>query len=175
MSGVNVGTKYRIGRFMARQGNRCALCEMQFRADDDINLDHIIPRSKGGSDLQHNLQATHVHCNSLRGDMSMIQWRAERSLLLNGISPSSPAIDLVPFVPSERFPSPDAVIAQLMARVDLLERANRTVAADWKRLKEEIEAIKIALGPWAYAKQSLADAVKELKKRAKKPNVVHDA
>ena len=31
-------------------------------------LDHVIPRSKGGSDDRSNLRTAHLWCNSLRGD-----------------------------------------------------------------------------------------------------------
>ncbi len=62
------------------QSGRCALCGgRMFRnrfeaphariwAKQRATLDHIIPRSKGGSDQPENLQLTHARCNKIKGD-----------------------------------------------------------------------------------------------------------
>lgn len=34
----------------------------------DINVDHIIPKSKGGSNKLSNLQLVHIKCNELKAD-----------------------------------------------------------------------------------------------------------
>lgn len=48
---------------------RCARCGKNFRKED-IEVDHIIPRSKGGGNDIRNLQALCLHCNrSKRDDM----------------------------------------------------------------------------------------------------------
>lgn len=45
----------------------CALCG---KAVDiaDASRDHIVPRSRGGSNARDNIQLTHKHCNNLKGD-----------------------------------------------------------------------------------------------------------
>lgn len=49
---------------------RCVRCGRSFRKGD-IDIDHIIPQSRGGSDSEWNLQCLCVHCNrSKRDDMS---------------------------------------------------------------------------------------------------------
>ena len=47
----------------ARDGNKCKHCA----ATSDLTLDHIIPRSAGGSDEITNLQTLCSHCNSAKG------------------------------------------------------------------------------------------------------------
>lgn len=46
----------------------CGICGQQIVLKDDMNIDHIIPRSKGGSDDESNLQLSHALCNRLKGD-----------------------------------------------------------------------------------------------------------
>lgn len=66
--------------------NRCQVAKRR------ATLDHITPRSKGGSDRLTNLQLAHSGCNSLRGDMFLDRWRekievGEIPLRRNGTSP----------------------------------------------------------------------------------------
>lgn len=56
-----------------RDGGRCPLCEVEIPEedllnDDLVNLDHIRPRSHGGSNTLKNLQVTHIKCNSRKGN-----------------------------------------------------------------------------------------------------------
>lgn len=49
---------------------RCVQCKKLFRKSE-IDIDHIIPQSKGGPDAIWNLQAMCKHCNrSKQADMS---------------------------------------------------------------------------------------------------------
>lgn len=62
------------------QSGQCALCgKPMFRnrfdaphariwAKQRATLDHIIPRSKGGSDASENLQLAHARCNKIKGN-----------------------------------------------------------------------------------------------------------
>lgn len=34
----------------------------------DLSLDHIVPRSRGGSDYLHNMQPAHRKCNEQKGN-----------------------------------------------------------------------------------------------------------
>ena len=46
------------------QNNICPLCNAILPEDTiNIHVDHIYPRSKGGSNAKYNLQATHSECN----------------------------------------------------------------------------------------------------------------
>ena len=42
------------------------MCELNFRSEDVIEIDHITPRSMGGSDESSNLMALHRHCHIKR-------------------------------------------------------------------------------------------------------------
>lgn len=46
----------------------CALCGKEISNTQELTLDHIIPRSRGGSDKLHNMQPAHKHCNELKGN-----------------------------------------------------------------------------------------------------------
>lgn len=49
------------------QGGHCNGCAEHFRPQN-LTIDHIIPRSKGGTDHVQNLQLLCGHCNSVKGD-----------------------------------------------------------------------------------------------------------
>lgn len=53
-------------------GTVCHLC----RQDGARTADHLIPRSKGGSDDPANLRPAHQGCNSLRNNMDLAEWFA---------------------------------------------------------------------------------------------------
>ena len=60
----------------ARDGWACQICSepVDYLADPHSDwypsLDHIVPRSRGGSDDVSNLRLAHRWCNSVRGDLS---------------------------------------------------------------------------------------------------------
>jgi 5-methylcytosine-specific restriction endonuclease McrA len=48
-----------------RDGGRCHVCGKQ-TSRSNFHIDHLIPRSKGGSDAAGNLAVTHPFCNQTR-------------------------------------------------------------------------------------------------------------
>jgi hypothetical protein len=50
-------------------GDICPHCGFRIASRHHANVDHIIPKSKGGSFARDNLVATHLWCNSLRGNI----------------------------------------------------------------------------------------------------------
>jgi RNA-directed DNA polymerase len=46
-----------------KQGGKCLECGLQFQAGDKLEVDHIIPRSQGGSNAYYNKQLLHRHCH----------------------------------------------------------------------------------------------------------------
>ena len=60
----------------AAQKCRCAGCGHP-TVKYAMELDHIVPRSKGGSDAPDNRQLLCRHCNSVKGDRDMDYLRAK--------------------------------------------------------------------------------------------------
>jgi RNA-directed DNA polymerase len=58
---------------LKRQKGKCHHCELIFRDGDIWEIDHIIPRSKGGKDEYNNTQLLHKHCHDIKtiGDGSV--------------------------------------------------------------------------------------------------------
>ncbi len=46
---------------------KCVKCGKSFRKGD-IDIDHIIPKSKGGTNSRYNLQCVCKHCNRSKGN-----------------------------------------------------------------------------------------------------------
>lgn len=58
---------------IARDGMICTYCEGRL-TNFDIVLDHVIPRTKGGSDRSDNLVVSCKKCNSKKSDVSVIEF-----------------------------------------------------------------------------------------------------
>ena len=59
--------KYVRTRLFGDQHGECALCGKPMLWAE-ANLDHRIPLAAGGADAWHNLQMTHITCNSAKAD-----------------------------------------------------------------------------------------------------------
>ena len=57
-------------RLYEEQKEKCNACETKFRILD-LELDHIIPKSKGGGDYYENYQLLCANCNRIKGDRPM--------------------------------------------------------------------------------------------------------
>ena len=51
-----------------RDGYHCGYCGLKFHSNQ-LSRDHIIPRSRGGLDVWHNVVAACKHCNCKKDDM----------------------------------------------------------------------------------------------------------
>lgn len=49
-----------------RGGVLCHICGKQITSTQDLTIDHIIPKSRGGTSKFENLQPAHSKCNSLK-------------------------------------------------------------------------------------------------------------
>lgn len=70
------GFNHRISKLIRRQKGYCNGCVQKFTPMDIIEVDHINPKSKGGSDKYENLQALHKHCHIQKS-------RFEKSVSIN--------------------------------------------------------------------------------------------
>lgn len=71
-------TKVRVAR---RDNYTCQVCGEHLR-DDDMEFDHVIPVSKGGSGEEHNLRLTCFDCNRKKSDrtdefLASLEWDAD--------------------------------------------------------------------------------------------------
>ena len=57
--------KKKLKELLKRQKGECGICKLQLSINA-ANLDHIVPKSIGGSGAMFNLRATHVECNTKR-------------------------------------------------------------------------------------------------------------
>ena len=65
----------RMALLLKRQKGRCPRCELLFRNEDVMEVDHIIPRAIGGKDEFKNLQLLHRHCHDVKtkADLELIK------------------------------------------------------------------------------------------------------
>jgi len=56
----------RVATLLKSQEGKCAHCELFFKDGDIWEVDHIIPKSKGGRDEYKNLQLLHRHCHDTK-------------------------------------------------------------------------------------------------------------
>ncbi len=57
------GTPKSKAKLLKRQKGKCNYCGLYFKENDILEVDHIIPKSKGGKDIYKNLQLLHKHCH----------------------------------------------------------------------------------------------------------------
>jgi RNA-directed DNA polymerase len=53
----------RMATLLKKQKGKCKWCNLYFKDGDLLEIDHIIPKSKGGKDRYDNLQVLHRHCH----------------------------------------------------------------------------------------------------------------
>jgi hypothetical protein len=62
-----------------RDGNRCVYCGVVFRPDE-LTLDHVQPRMRGGDASDGNLVACCVPCNTAKGGQAAWAYLADRDV-----------------------------------------------------------------------------------------------
>lgn len=82
------GIRTHLPTLVAQQGGLCGICGKPLPVElDEIHVDHIRPRSRGGTDAVGNLQAAHAHCNQSKGA------NLTSGTLLNTLSGMRPLIE----------------------------------------------------------------------------------
>ena len=54
--------------YKEKRNKHCYICNKKINHLKDANLDHVIPKSKGGSNKPKNLRLTHIECNYEKAD-----------------------------------------------------------------------------------------------------------
>ena len=65
----------RRNRIWHEHGGRCVYCGLE-APDEEQTLDHIVPRSKGGTSSQDNLRPCCRNCNTKKADRTLDEFRA---------------------------------------------------------------------------------------------------
>ena len=81
-------------KLLERDGDRCWLCGEPFsnKSGRKPSLDHVIPKSKGGTTAMDNMRLAHSRCNYKRGDSGIIPGvsrTVHRIKEIPGINPSN--------------------------------------------------------------------------------------
>jgi RNA-directed DNA polymerase len=67
----------RVSRLLQRQKDTCWECGLRFRYGDAMEVDHLIPRERGGKDVYGNLQLLHAHCHKAKTARDLAFARAD--------------------------------------------------------------------------------------------------
>jgi len=64
--GDNPEMPTRVATLIKKQKGKCAQCNLHFREEDVMEIDHVIPKSRGGKDKYDNWQLLHRHCHDIK-------------------------------------------------------------------------------------------------------------
>src|SRR4028118_2294329 len=64
--GNNPEMPSKVSKLLKQQQGKCAHCKLHFREGDVMEVDHKIPKSKGGKDSYDNWQLLHRHCHDTK-------------------------------------------------------------------------------------------------------------
>lgn len=56
---------------VSRHGKKCWYCGVPFKSFKEVEVDHIVPTSRGGSKILSNFAIACVPCNRAKGNMSL--------------------------------------------------------------------------------------------------------
>ena len=56
----------RVATLLKKQNGKCTHCDLFFKDGDIWEIDHIVPKSKGGKNDSQNLQLLHRHCHDTK-------------------------------------------------------------------------------------------------------------
>jgi RNA-directed DNA polymerase len=65
----------RVATLLKEQSGKCGFCELNFKYGDLWEVDHDVPTSRGGKNIQSNLQLLHRHCHDRKSatDRDVVQ------------------------------------------------------------------------------------------------------
>ncbi len=59
---------------LLRDGCNCSYCDVKFELVPDITLDHVVPKSLGGTNANTNILLSCITCNANKGNMLLTQF-----------------------------------------------------------------------------------------------------
>jgi len=80
--GNNPEMPSRVSKLLKKQKGKCAYCDMFFRENDVMEVDHKIPKSKGGRDSYDNWQLLHRHCHDTKTSTDLAKAKAEEMAII---------------------------------------------------------------------------------------------
>jgi RNA-directed DNA polymerase len=75
--GNNPEMPSRVSKLLKKQKGKCTHCGLFFRENDVIEVDHRIPKLKGGKDSYDNWQLLHRHCHDTKTATDLAKVKAE--------------------------------------------------------------------------------------------------
>ena len=78
-----------------RDQNICQYCNKYF-SGKELTLDHVLPKSRGGSNAWSNLVAACKNCNQKKGDKTLRE--ADMTLLIKPRSPKNNLVKITPYL-----------------------------------------------------------------------------
>ncbi|MEG3978294.1 group II intron reverse transcriptase/maturase [Microcoleus sp. herbarium8] len=64
--GKNPEMPKKVATLLKKQKGKCTHCDLFFRENDVLEVDHKIPKSQGGKDIYDNWQLLHRHCHDTK-------------------------------------------------------------------------------------------------------------
>ena len=64
--GGNPEMPSRVSKLLRKQKGKCTHCNLFFRENDVMEIDHKLPKSQGGKDSYDNWQLLHRHCHDTK-------------------------------------------------------------------------------------------------------------
>ncbi len=56
----------RVAKLLKTQKGKCSYCGQYFSIENQMEVDHIVPKSQGGKDIYKNFQLLHRHCHDYK-------------------------------------------------------------------------------------------------------------
>jgi RNA-directed DNA polymerase len=75
--GNNPEMPNRVAKLLKKQKGKCAHCGLTFRENDVMEVDHRIPKSRGGKDSYENWDLLHRHCHDTKTATDLAKAKAE--------------------------------------------------------------------------------------------------
>ena len=73
------GVSGQVQKLLLKQTGNCALCLLPFWPGSVMEVDHLIPKSKGGTDRITNLRLVHGHCHDQRDLLENVEGSSNKS------------------------------------------------------------------------------------------------